>query len=258
MTILIGLIGFIFGITIGSFCNVVIRRGARGKTYGGRSRCESCNTQLSPQELIPIVSFLFQKGRCRTCGTALSWQYPFVEAFTGITYGVTAMYILTAWSPGNLTTLILLYFLFAASIVILVSDISYHIIPNGAVVIFFIVALFTRLPLFTEMLWERIWIDAAAAIGIGGFFAALWFFSKGRWMGFGDAKLATATSFLVGFPASITALLMSFWIGGGVGIILLLTRRKTLADRIPFGPYILLGTAIAYFFPNVIISLFDI
>src|SRR5687767_1490780 len=81
---------FLFGSIIGSFLNVVSLRFKEGqflfarKVIGGRSHCPHCGTMLRPHELIPIISFLIQRGRCRTCHAPISFQYPFVELVSGL------------------------------------------------------------------------------------------------------------------------------------------------------------------------------
>jgi len=244
---------FLLGLVVGSFLNVVILRGAKGEKFSGRSRCESCGRQLTTLELIPVLSFLIQKARCRSCGTVLSWQYPLVELGTGILYAAGAWYF---FGSQPILFFLLAFAGIAAGVVILVSDFRYQIIPNGAVFILLLVGVAAlALRLFQtksntsvpDLVWNMS-LDVETALLLAFFLASLWFFSKGAWMGFGDAKLIFATSLIVGFPASIAAFLFSFWLGGIVGIVLLLSRRKTLKSHIPFGPFILLGTVAAYFF----------
>lgn len=74
----------LFGLIVGSFLNVVILRMNTGKTLGGRSMCLSCNKKLEWYELIPLVSFIIQRGRCTKCHSKISWQYPIVEAITAV------------------------------------------------------------------------------------------------------------------------------------------------------------------------------
>ena len=86
------------------------------------------------------------------------------------------------------------------------------------------------------------------------FLAALWFLSRGRAIGLGDAKLIFSSSLLLGFPNSIVAFLFSFWLGGFIGVSLLIAGRKKLKSRIPFGPFILIGSALAYFFGPIFLE----
>lgn len=248
---------FVVGLTVGSFLNVVIMRGARGEKPYGRSRCNSCKKILSPLELIPILSFALQKGRCRSCGTVLSWQYPLVELGTAVLFSVSFWYFSTLFPLDARFFLQILgvYIMISAGIVILVSDLRWQIIPDGAVLILLIysvVVLFFRYFLSSGEI-QSLLPDLAAAVSFSLFFALLWFFSGGRWMGLGDAKLMFPLSLILGFPYSLLAFLFSFWIGGAVGIFLIVLRLKTLSSRIPFGPFILIGSVIAYFFGGSLI-----
>ncbi len=256
----------ILGLVVGSFLNVVILRGKNGETLGGRSRCPHCARTLSIKELIPVASFLFQKGRCRSCGAALSLQYPLVEAGTALAYGIALWHLLPSLdaSLGSLALLSAVFVGIAAAIVIFVSDLRWMIIPDGAVLVLAFLGIaatimrsLSSLPSWSSSLswFGSLLYDGISACVIALFFAVLWYASRGRWMGFGDAKLALATSLLVGFPASIAAFLFSFWTGAAVGILLLFSKRRTLAETIPFGPFILLGTLIAYFYSSTLLRI---
>ena len=247
MTLVVVSAAFFLGLLVGSFLNVVIRRGFKGEPLTGRSHCESCRKTLSPQELIPIISFFIQKGRCRNCDAKISWQYPIVEASTGVLYAIAAWYFLQYFVSSNPWSLVLghgslVALGLSAAIVIFTSDFLYEIIPDGAVIILFI------LGVVAGVLRGSLLQDGIAALAIASVFAAFWFFSRGRLMGFGDAKLSLATSLLLGYPVSISALLFSFWLGGLAGAMLLVLRIKKPQDHLPFGPFILMGSAAAFFF----------
>lgn len=260
MKLPIAAFAFLLGLVVGSFINVVIRRGERGEKLTGRSHCESCGKTLSFSELIPVLSFLIQKGRCRSCGSGFSWQYLVVELGTGISYALAAWFF-PDLSPDSASFLLgLAAFLgIGAAVVIAVNDIRSHIIPNGAVLILFLIGVYQTLyqaspGIFVPgFAWYKLMYDVNAAIGVSLFLALLWFFSEGRWMGFGDVKLIFATSLILGFPLSFIAFLMAFWTGGLFGIILLISRQKTPQSHIPFGPFILLGATLTYFLPPDIV-----
>ncbi len=236
------------GTVVGSFLNVVILRGARGEPLTGRSYCESCKKTLSAGELIPIFSFLIQKGHCRSCGVPLLWQYPLVEFATGLSYA-TAAWLL--WQKFTLSSELFLFlpifFLsIGAFIVILVSDLKYYLIPNGALAILLalgILAIFYRQQNGT---FFSLALDLGTTFLLSFLLFSLWLFSQGRWMGLGDSKLFFVISLLLGFPLNIVAFLFSFWSGALVGGGLLLTGQKKLGGLIPFGPFIILGGGIAF------------
>lgn len=242
------------GLTVGSFLNVVIGRGRRGETLGGRSRCESCKTLLRFRDLIPVASFFFLKGRCRYCNTALSWQYPLIEAGTALVFVGAAWILLT--NNYNLSTndipgflrISVIFSSIAAGIVIMARDLRDQIIPNGAVITVVLSGIIYRLSAAGESAATILIYHTTSSLFLAIFFALLWFFSKGKFIGLGDAKLAFATSLLIGYPNNIAAFLFSFWLGGITGTALLLSRKKKLQDQIPFGPFILVGTLLAIFF----------
>lgn len=271
--------GFL-GVAIGSFLNVVILRSGRGESpLKGRSKCQTCGQELSWKELIPVASYVIQKGRCLHCGAVLSLQYPLVELATGILFAITAwQYLQYPVSsiqylsiPSILVSVLILSGFFAvisSFLVILLTDLYWQIIPDGATLVLTLVgvgATITRrfycvireIPssptdagIFYQNScggWPAASYDLLFAICFLLFFAALWFFSKGRGMGFGDVKLIFATSLLLGFPASLAAFLFSFWLGGLTGAALLVFNRGGLKTKIPLGPFILAGSVIAYF-----------
>lgn len=254
---------FFLGLAVGSFLNVVIMRRERGEVLTGRSHCDTCQKTLSWRELIPLISFLYQKGRCRNCGTVLSVQYVLVEFATGFVFAATAGTMLyEAILTSNVFSLLAVCAILAcaaAMIVVVVTDINYHIILNGSVL--FLAVLGIALTLARNGLvciagdgacasfsFYGVAMDVAASMGAVLFLFALWFFSKGRAMGFGDVKLIGATSLLLGFPLSILALLFSFWLGGIWGIGLLITKMRDLKSQIAFGPFIIAGTVLAFLF----------
>ena len=253
---------FIFGLVIGSFLNVAIMRSETGKPLTGRSHCDMCGTMLSWQELIPIASFVYQKGRCLHCGAVFSVQYPLIEFGTGLVFAAIAgqafyQALLTGDTASFLGVTVLLV-VAAAMIVIVAADVNYHIIPNGAVFLLALLGVAATMmrnglvcmpSLWCASLsWNGLWWDVVASIVFVLFFFALWYFSKGSAMGFGDVKLIGATSLLLGSPLSFVGFLFAFWLGGLGGIAMLLARARGLKSEIAFGPFIVAGAVLAWLF----------
>lgn len=242
----------VLGLVVGSFLNSVIIRKNLGETLGGRSYCRYCRNTLTIGDLIPVVSFVLHKGRCRYCSTVLSWQYPLVElltaaCFTGTVWILridTTSLFMDAQSFLQLLTVLISV---SAGIIIFISDLRYQIIPNYAVIILVITAAASYFLIGHQEISAFIYSVISSSI-LASILAAIWLLSRGRFIGLGDAKLMFATSLLLGYPASIAAFLFSFWIGGISGIVLLALRKKSLGDQVPFGPFILTGTLLAYFF----------
>lgn len=265
--VMIYLVFFTLGISIGSFLNVVILRGVKNEPIRGRSYCPHCKKTLGFIELIPVLSFIIQKGRCRSCGAALSWQYPAVELFTGFFYTLASWYIFShyGWSGRSLLYLLQAFAVIGAAIVVFVSDLRFQIIPNSAVVVIFLLGIsasFQRAYLpsarnfYSSFFGPQILADFLAAAVFALMLGAIWFFSRGRGMGFGDVKLILATSLLLGYPVSLAAFLFSFWIGAFFSIFLLAFEKAGLKSRIPFGPFILIGSFLAYFLASSFLYFF--
>lgn len=229
-----GLAVFLFGLVIGSFLNVVILRLNTGESLiRGGSRCFFCRNRLRWRDLIPVVSFIIHRGHCQYCHARISIQYPLVELLTGVVF-------FTVWLKIGLLFSIFSV-LFSILIVISIYDIRHKIIPDSLVYLFIgfglVHALFSGSLLFNY---------ALPAILYSLFFASLWFFSKGRLMGFGDAKLVFGIGMMLSWPVSFWAIIFSFWIGGIFAIISMVAKKTTLKTEVPFGPFLSLGALVAF------------
>ena len=245
---------FVLGTIIGSFLNVLIVRYNTGLGLLRRSFCFSCERELSWYELIPIVSFFLQKGRCRRCGAKISWQYPLVEISTGVLFVVIFWSLGLNWLIGmgifGFAKLAFLFYIVSALIVILVYDLKHYEIPDK--VLFPAIGITIVFQAITNS--SQI-LNYLLAIFIGaGFFFTIFLISKGKWMGFGDVKLAILMGLLLGYPNILSALFVAFFLGAIIGVILMLFKKKGLKSEIPFGPFLVLGTLLAHFFGNSLIQ----
>lgn len=226
---------FLLGLAGGSFLNVVIHRLPRGESVAfPPSRCPGCGRRLGARELVPVLSFLAQGGRCRGCGQPISWRYPVVELLGGVLLlGVYARYL----DPADVA----FYGVFAGMLLAATFiDLAHRIIPNRLLA----VGLAGGVALFP---WARpmpIW-TAVAGLGLAGIVMLILALASRGGMGGGDVKLAAVAGFFLGPGPAMMALFLAFVAGGAVGLILLLTKRKGRKDFIPFGPYIALGSVVA-------------
>jgi len=228
----------------------------------GRSYCPHCKHTLSPTDLIPLLSFLFLKGRCRYCKGKISWQYPLVEAATGILFVSIFNFqfpIFNQLSIFNFQTISLLYSFFVVGIliVVFVYDLKHYIIPDKviypAIVITFIYQLFGIWKLDIgnfELLTDPFIAGSIASI----FFLAIVLISRGTWMGLGDVKLAFWMGLVLGFPHILVALFLAFWLGAIIGIGLIVAGKRTLKSEVPFGPFLVIGTFITLFWGEKLMS----
>lgn len=260
MTFILGLFFFILGLIIGSFLNVVIFRYNTGKSIQGRSGCLSCGKKLEAWELIPLISFVLLRGKCSQCKSRISFQYPLVEFATGFLFLITALRF-SGLIFVDFNIFIYLFILFAAIfsilIVIFVYDIKHKIIPDSLVFSFAVLALIYR---FTETGFSNLdllsWLDIFSGVIFFLPFFVLWLISQGRWIGLGDGKLALGIGWMLGFVHGISALVLSFWIGAIVSVMLMLIARLigpsehiTMKSEIPFAPFMILGAIIIFFYP---------
>lgn len=245
---------FCLGMIIGSFLNVVIYRFNSGKTLGGRSMCMSCGNKLKWYELIPVISFLAQLGRCRSCNTKISNQYILVELSTGLIFTFIAYHFLPILALSqNLFIFLVSFFMliFSLLIVIAVYDIRHKIIPDKLVYTF---AFLSLISVFINPtgIGPTFFYPTIGALVAGPLlalpFALLWVISKGKWMGLGDAKLILGIGWILGIIYGATALMFSFWLGTIISLLLIFISHKklTMKMEIPFAPFLILGTLIVF------------
>ena len=258
---------FIFGLFIGSFLNCVIWRLHQKKSFlMERSICPHCKHQLAWFDLIPIISFILLKGKCRYCHKPISWQYPLVElatAFLFILPFIVQNFVSLPFFRELIVPEILYYFFFVSvSIIIFVYDLKYLIIPDKvlfpALFITFLYYLTRSLILFFYYSDQKAFLillyHLLSAISVSGFFLFLYLISKGKWIGFGDVKLSFFLGFVLGWPKVIPWIFLTYIIGGIIGIGLIVFKKKSLKSQIPFGPFLISASLIAFFFGNELLT----
>ncbi len=221
---------FLLGLIVGSFLNVVGSRFQSGVGMGGRSFCPACKKQLSWYELIPVFSYLIQGGRCRRCKTKISFQYPLIEIWTGLLFATLPYMVIPV---------------FCIYVVITVYDSKHKIIPDVLVFAAILMSIIYRIGTGGSTL------DWLAGPIIFLFFGLIWLMSRGRAMGFGDAKLGLSLGFLLGGPWGFSGVIMSFWIGAILTLAFMAfshrsallrgSKRLTMKSEIPFAPFMILG-----------------
>jgi prepilin signal peptidase PulO-like enzyme (type II secretory pathway) len=262
---------FVFGLTIGSFLNCVIYRLEVGENIGGRSYCPNCKHTLAWQDLIPVLSFVFLKGKCRYCKEKISWQYPLVEISTALIflqiYNFSRLwrdpvfnmdFINSAagqFSIFNFQTILNLVYLWVVAsllIIIFVFDLKHYIIPDKILLPAIAIALIFN---FSAQGGPASgWQFLISAIGATAFFSIIYFISRGAWMGLGDVKLTFFMGLFLGFPNILAALFLAFFLGAIMGIGLMALKIKELKSQVPFGPFLIAGTFLALFWGQEIIS----
>ena len=255
----IAVIAFVLGTLIGSFLNVVIWRLPRGESLGGRSHCPHCHALLGPANLVPLLSYAFQRGRCANCRARISPRYPIIELASGLLFAAAAVHWLAGFSqPLNYLELLRWLVIIAALIAVFVIDLEHYLIldavvfPAAAMVLALDIALdlAARQPLLS--FGSHTAGGILAAILAAGFFYALWLVSRGRWIGFGDVKFNLLLGLALGWPYVIVGLFLSFMIGAIVGVGLIVFASKKMQSRVPFGTFLAVGATLALFYgPSV-------
>jgi leader peptidase (prepilin peptidase)/N-methyltransferase len=243
---MINIILIIYGVIFGSFFNVVgLRIPIKKSILTPRSACPQCGHQLHFLELIPVVSYIMQKGKCRGCKSRISPIYPTFELLTGILF-MTAP-LVTGWS-GELVVALTLISMF---MIIIVSDIHYMLIPDK------ILIWFTGIFLLERIFWPLSpWWDSILG-AVTGFILllAIALVSKGG-MGGGDIKLFALLGLVLGFKLVLLSFFLSTLFGAVIGGLVLLLRIVKRRQPIPFGPFIAAGTLTAYYWGSDLINLY--
>ncbi|KYH30370.1 MULTISPECIES: prepilin peptidase [Clostridium] len=229
---------FISGLILGSFLNVCIYRIPHGKSISyPPSHCTNCKIRIKPYDLIPIISYVLLKGRCRYCNNKISIRYPLIELFTGIIF--VGVYIKYGLSIKFIKFAVLFCFLIVIGIIDYdTTDVYDNTIIWGGVFgfIFLAINIYLKLPVKTYLLGAL----------VGGVFISIIILLSGG-MGWGDAEICTLCGLYLGIKLTILTLFLSLIIGGTLGGILILLKKKSRKDYIPFGPFIVSAAMIAMF-----------
>jgi leader peptidase (prepilin peptidase)/N-methyltransferase len=250
MAILLDVLLLTIGLLLGSFLGVLADRLPRGENpLIGRSHCDFCKHTLSGLDLVPLLSFVYLRARCRYCRHRLSWQYPLIELASA------AMFVTLAWFVtyqfGTLFMLhnVLIYtslaIVFASFFVIVIADFNFQIIPDELIITGIIGAAFYLL-LQYGVNFETLGNHLLAAVCTSAFFLLIYIITKRKGIGFGDVKLALVLGLLLGFPMIIIGLYVAFLTGAIVSSILILSKQKKWGQRIAFGPFLILGTITSF------------
>ncbi len=236
-----------------------------------RSHCDHCKKDLLWFDLIPILSYVYLGASCRFCGKKLSLFYPMVEVLTGLSFVGVLLWLgqpspLGSLSPVgsrdmgaemlrihvNVLQLLAVLGIVASCIVIFFSDFKYQIIPDSIEVVLFTSCF---LYLITRGVTPKIFFDQViSAFVILLPILLLFFITKGRGMGFGDVKLAFNIGFVLGIMKALGALYIGFITGALVGIFLIVMRQKKLKSKIAFGPFLVTGFLIMFFWGDQILQ----
>ena len=242
----------LLGLAVGSFLNVVIHRVPRKESVvKPRSRCPGCGTELAARDNVPVASWILLKGRCRTCGEAISARYPVVELTTAALFAAAAVRLGADWAlPAFLVVV-------AGLVAISFVDLELFIVPNRILY----PTLFLAAPLFlAAAALDGRWTDArTAAIGgvVGWALLLLIHLVSPAGMGFGDVRLAGLIGMALGWLSVghlFVGLFLAFLLAAVVGVALIATGVKGRKDKVPFGPFLAGGAMLALLFGSPILE----
>jgi leader peptidase (prepilin peptidase)/N-methyltransferase len=237
-------LGAVLGLVFGSFLNVIIHRFPRGEAIGwSRSQCPHCHRLLSALDLIPVLSFLLLRGRCRHCREDISWRYPVVEL------GSAAMMVVILHIFG-LGLAALFWAIFAWTTWGLVwTDIETQTLPDRLTIGLAVVGLIKAL--WLGVLLQSVLAATAGALILLMIQAIGYLIYRKPVLGWGDIKLEAAIGAYWGLIHTLTGLYVGFILGGVWALILVITKRKSRMSYMPFGPALLAGIWMALLWGHV-------
>ncbi|OGN08780.1 MAG: hypothetical protein A3J46_04395 [Candidatus Yanofskybacteria bacterium RIFCSPHIGHO2_02_FULL_41_11] len=237
------ILAIIGGLIVGSFFSVLVSRlDKKSGIVSGRSECPKCSAVLKWYDLIPILSFVFLRGKCGYCHEKISLVYPAIELTTAAAFFLFYIKRPLPWDIFAAYDLILL----GAFVLIIFFDYLFYIIPDKVVLPLIVLSIcfgfFYRNHEFINLL--------TSGLLLGGFFAILHIVSKGEWVGFGDAKLSLLIGLAFGYPSSFLITVSSVWTATLLGLLLIAIRKATLKSALPFGLFLALFSIIFIIFKD--------
>lgn len=242
---------FIYGLIIGSFLNVCIYRIPREESIAfPSSHCPTCDTSLKWYDNIPLVSYIFLRGKCRYCRTKISIKYPMIELLNALIY-------LLLFYKFKLSIDFLFYALIASTLIVVTFiDLKEMIIPDRLVITILILSILHKTLNYIVYKTPINLIDSMLGILLaGGLFLIIVIISNGG-MGGGDVTLIGSLGFVFGLKYILLTIFLSFCLGALISIGLLGFKIKTRKDPIPFGPFIVLSFFIVLLYGDSIIDLY--
>ncbi len=253
----------VLGVIFGSFVNALVWRiheqaqlaDKKGKVAAkrrqelsiikGRSMCPHCGHELAAKDLVPVLSWLWLRGKCRYCGTKIP-DSPLVELFTGLLFALSYISWPQTLQGAELATFAAWLAIVVGFTALIVYDLRWYLLPDRLV---FPLTGLAALQVFVVAVWrqsgEEVWMSVLGAAVIFGLFWLLFQISKGAWIGGGDVKLAVTLGLLAGTPfRALTLIFFASLIGTLVSLPQLLNGKNGLTQRIPFGPPLILAAII--------------
>ena len=258
MVIIALILGWL-GLCLGSFVNALVWRIHEKKEWvKGRSQCPNCGHELAASDLVPVLSWLWLKGRCRYCKKPISAQYPLVELAAGLSFALSYIYWPQDLHSGQLVLFVAWLLTLVGLLALLIYDLRWMLLPSKILYPTAAVASAGRLIYLIGFeqykLHALVWW-ALSVLVASGIFWVLFMISDGRWIGYGDVRLGLITGTLLANPAQSLLMIMGAAVLGTLFIApALVLGRKGLAAKLPFGPYLIVSTGLVLLFGQSIIN----
>jgi len=264
----------VLGLCFGSFVNALAwrlheqadekRRKKPDKRYlsqlsvrHGRSMCPECKHELSPKDLVPVLSWLSLRGRCRYCGKMISWQYPAVEVGLATSFALSYIWWPQSFDTAQKSIFILWLAILTGLLALLVYDVRWKLLPNRLIYpLSGIAGLFALIGIAIANHPLIVLLDVIGAVLIGGgLFFVLFQLSDGKWIGGGDVRLGWLLGLIVGTPARSLLFIFLAALGGSLfSLPLIASGRLKRTSVIPFGPFLIIGAIVVQLFGNDILN----
>lgn len=249
------------GLAVGSFLNVVILRFGFSESPQERSHCMACGKQIRSYDLIPVLSFLMLRGKCRACGSALSVQYPVVEVLLATLFILSWHFVSPALSFWSIAAFVALLVFLSSLLALVVYDIRHTLVPMPFVYTLLAAAFSASVfqALFASS-FDPLLDSLSGGVALAGFLYALHLITRGKGMGIGDVYIAGAVGLLLGLFRGVEALMFAVWSGSILYLSVMLLssvlkllrlsprfKRVTMKTELPFVPFLALGVLLAIF-----------
>lgn len=248
MLFLLGL--FVLGCCIGSFINASEYRLAKSLPIANdRSRCRSCAKALAWYDLVPLVSYLVLRGKCRSCQARISTQYPLVEGVTGVLFVVAGSMASIGTDTESIVRLIRDLIVVSIAVFLFVYDYKYTLLPDAVTLPS--IAVFAAFSWWLGVSWQSLLVGTIVG---GGFFLLQYAVSSGAWVGGGDIRFGAMLGALFGWPTILVALFVSYVTGAIAGGTLLALGKKKPGDAIPFGTFLSIGMLLTLWWGQALVD----
>jgi len=238
------LLFFVLGLILGSFLNSWLYRSQKNLSLWERSVCPNCKKKLLARDLIPLISFIFLKAKCRFCKEKISWQYFLVELMTGV------LFVLVFWHYQTINLFLGRDLFFVLILIfIFVYDLKFYLILDQVIYPVLVIALLVNLFLGINI-YNLIFGSLLGA----GFFLIQYLISSGKWVGWGDVKLGLLLGVMLGWQLLLVTLVLAYIVGGLIAGILVLSKKKKMTDVLPMGTFLTAAAIIALLWGDKILS----